>query len=176
MMLIWTHVAVGYLLISLGNHYYMDRTPAALPTLAVVAGAVFPDVVDKPLALAITDLPGRSLAHSVFTISIVLGIAWVLGRDDRNRRSIVIAWTIGYLSHIVVDSFDYFIYDHTLRYLFWPVLSQNSHVHTVSDLLRLIEPTPYVILQTILTVAAIALWMHDGVPGVALIRSRLFHA
>lgn len=175
-MLIWAHVAVGYLLFSLRNRYYIGCVPAALPTLAVVAGAIFPDIVDKPLALAITDFPGRSLAHSVFTITIVLGVIWVLARGEPDKRPIVIAWTIGYLSHTVVDLFDYFIYDHTLRYLFWPVLSQNSHVHTISDLLRLIEPTPYVILQTIITVAAIALWMRDGVPGVALIRSRLFPA
>lgn len=175
-MLVWAHVAVGYLLLSLGTRYYLGREPGPRPTLAAVAGALFPDLVDKPPALLVHEFPGRSAAHSVFGVAVVLGVAWLLARRDPDRRPVAVAWSVGVLSHAVVDTFDYVVYDHTLRYLAWPLLSQDSHVHAVSDLLRLVEPHPYVVLQTVLTVAAVALWVYDDRPGADLVRARLSRA
>ena len=174
LMLIWTHVAVGYLLISLGSRYWLGEKPSSPPTFAVALGTLFPDLVDKPLALATSSIPGRSLTHSVFTTASVLVLVWMWGRDHPTRRIVAIAGGVGYLSHLGGDVVDYFVLDHgTLRFLLWPVLSPESHIQTVSDLLQLLNPTPYVAVQTVITVLAVALWMRDGMPGVSVVRSHL---
>lgn len=76
-MLIWTPVAVGYLLLSVGGRYWRREPPAALTTLAVAVGTLFPDLIDKPLALATNSIPGRSLTHSMITTAIVLAPVWL---------------------------------------------------------------------------------------------------
>lgn len=174
LMLLWTHVAVGYLLVSLGSRYWRGETPSALPTFAVALGTLFPDFVDKPLALATGTIPGRSLTHSAFTTAIVLGLVGIWAHGRPKRQTIAIAGGVGYVSHLGADIVDYFVLDHgTLRFLFWPVLSQESHIQTVSDLLQLLDPTPYVIVQTAITVIAAALWVRDGTPGVSALYSRI---
>lgn len=173
-MLIWTHVAVGYLLFSVGSRYWRRETPAALPTLAVAFGTLFPDLIDKPLAIATNSFPSRSLTHSVFTTVIVLVLVWIWAREHPTRRRVAIAGGLGYASHLGADVVDYFVLDHgTLRFLLWPVLSPGSHIETVSDLLQLLNPTPYVAVQTVITVLAIVLWVHDGMPGASELRSHL---
>jgi membrane-bound metal-dependent hydrolase YbcI (DUF457 family) len=171
-MLIWAHVAVGYLLFSLGSRYWLGEKPVALPTVTVAFGTLFPDLIDKPLALATSSIPGRSLTHSVFTTALVLVFVWVWARDYPTRRTVAIAGGLGYVSHLGADIVDYFVLDHgTLRFLFWPVLAPESHIQTVSDLLQLLEPTPYVAVQTVITILVVALWVRDGTPGVTALRS-----
>jgi membrane-bound metal-dependent hydrolase YbcI (DUF457 family) len=173
-MLLWTHVAVGYLLFSVGSRYWRREPPTALPTLAVAIGTLFPDLIDKPLALVTNSIPGRSLTHSAFTTAIVLVLVWMWAREHPTRRRVAIAGGIGYVSHLGADIVDYFVLDHgTLRFLLWPVLSPESHIQTVLDLLQLLNPTPYVAVQTAITVLAIVLWIRDGKPGVSALRSHL---
>jgi membrane-bound metal-dependent hydrolase YbcI (DUF457 family) len=173
-MLIWTHVAVGYLLLSVGRRYWRKEPPAALPTLAVAVGTLFPDLIDKPLALATNSIPGRSLTHSVFVTAIVLVLVWMWAKEHPTRRRVAIAGGLGYASHLGADVVDYFVLDHgTLRFLLWPVLSPESHIQTVLDLLQLLNPTLYVAVQTAITVLAIVLWIRDGKPGMSALRSHL---
>lgn len=174
-MLLWTHVAVGYLLFSMSSRYWRREPPMALPTFAVAIGTLLPDLIDKPLALVTTGtIPGRSLTHSVFTTAIVLVLVWRWAREHPTRRLVAIAGGLGYVSHLGADVVDYFALDHgTLRFLLWPVLSPESHIQTVSDLLQFLDPTPYVAVQSVITVLAIVLWMRDGKPGVSALRSHL---
>lgn len=78
------------------------------------------------------------------------------------------------MPHLGADVIDYFVLDHgTLRFLVWPVLSSESHIQMVSDLLQFVNSTPYVAVQTVLTVLSVALWVRDGMPGVFAVRSHL---
>ncbi|MFC6964015.1 hypothetical protein ACFQL7_23110 [Halocatena marina] len=45
----WSHAAVGYLCYSIGTRL-VGRRPTTGPTVAVLFGALLPDLVDKPLS------------------------------------------------------------------------------------------------------------------------------
>ena len=71
----WGHLGVAYLLYSLYSRGRFRRPPRPEPTLAVVFGSQFADLVDKPLAWGLGP-PRRSNART---------LAAVRGRTDRYR-------------------------------------------------------------------------------------------
>ncbi|MFC6954600.1 metal-dependent hydrolase [Halorubellus litoreus] len=117
----WGHLGLGYLL-----------ARASVPTdqvrgahlLAVALGTQFPDLVDKPLAWTFTILPsGRSLAHSVFALVVVVGFAWVVCRRY-DRPTLAVVFGIGYASHLLGDSLHALVglEWEFLTFLVWPLL------------------------------------------------------
>jgi hypothetical protein len=87
--MIFGHLAVSALL-----HHYMD---ADLET--VVAGGIFPDVVDKTLCQVLRVTPsGRMYAHTLLSVALsTIAVSLVWGRQ-RAR-----AWALGYLGHLAAD-------------------------------------------------------------------------
>jgi hypothetical protein len=87
--MIFGHLAVSALL-----HHYLD---ADLKT--VVAGGVFPDVVDKTLCQVLRVTPnGRMYAHTLLSVAVsttVVSLLW--GRKTAR------AWALGYLGHLAAD-------------------------------------------------------------------------
>lgn len=167
-MLFWVHAAVAYLLYRLTTRVDMAGKLTGGAVLALIGGGLLPDIVDKPLSFVISSLPSRSLTHSIFTAVLVIGfVVYVARRLD--RLEVGVAYSVGYLSHLGADLVDYlFIPGETLQFLFWPLVTDYHHIDTVQDLLALVSPTPYVLMQTMVTISGIAVWIHDGKPGYAL--------
>lgn len=96
--------------------------------LVVVFAALFPDLVDKPLAWWLGVIPsGRMLAHSVLVaIPIIIGVLLFTYRTNRLPYAVGFSW--GYLSHIAADFYpiilqgrEYYWYPN----LFWPYMDPN---------------------------------------------------
>jgi hypothetical protein len=87
--MIFGHVAVSALL-----HHYLD-----VDLETVVAGGVFPDVVDKTLCQVLRVTPsGRMYAHTLLGVALsTTAVSMLWGR--RKAR----AWALGYLGHLAAD-------------------------------------------------------------------------
>jgi hypothetical protein len=86
---------VGHLAVSALLHYYLD---ADLKT--VVAGGLFPDVVDKTLCQVLRVTPsGRMYAHTLLGLVLSTGVVSRLW-----GRRIARAWALGYLGHFAGDA------------------------------------------------------------------------
>jgi hypothetical protein len=87
--MIFGHLAVSALL-----HHYLD---ADLET--VVAGGIFPDVVDKTLCQVLRVTPsGRMYAHTLLSVAFSTAVVSLLWGRQRAR-----AWALGYLGHLAGD-------------------------------------------------------------------------
>lgn len=176
-MLPWGHAAVGYLLYAAyvryrnGDHGEHRVGPAGLPVLALAVGTQFPDVVDKPLGWYLGALPGgRSLAHSLLVAAVVLGaVHWAATRHDAPELGV--GFAVGHLSHLAADA----LYPVLARewvdvaYLLWPLVADPDPVTdariTEVLLASSFSLTGYV--EVGLFAVATALWMSDGMPGLA---------
>ncbi|WP_324661876.1 metal-dependent hydrolase [Haloarcula sediminis] len=171
----WTHLAFGYLLVSLLWRLRANRVTGAVAVAAAV-GTQFPDLVDKPLAWGLGVLPaGRSLAHSVVT-AVPLSAVVLYVATRRGRSGPALAFVVGYGSHLVGDTipklpsgdFD------SLTFLLWPLLPLPEYdgAEPVVANLSEVVATPVAFLlaspgRLALLALVIAVWWADGFPGVA---------
>lgn len=179
----WTHVAFGYVWYSLATRLSLRRAPSDVPAVLAGTAALLPDLVDKPLAwtFGVTG-SGYGPAHSLFVgVPLVLlasGLAW-----RRWRAEVGLALTAGYLSHLAGDIlFQLFddgrIVTAVVSWPFGPGGSESSggvlaHVdyylaHYVHAVLTG-EATTYAILTFGIIGSVLALWIVDGMPGLALV-------
>lgn len=167
------HLAVGYLLYSILVRF-RRTTPRDYPTVALVFGTQFPDLVDKPLAWSFGILPnGRSLAHSLFT-AILLIVALHLIFRRYGYSSLSNAFGVGYLSHLLSDAFasamvgEYSYY--YIGFLVWPLvpaIEEGEKSLTVQ-----FSSLGFTSLSTVevgFTVLVVGLWVLDGTPGLRAI-------
>lgn len=121
----WTHLVFGYVLYYLFRRLNGATEPAdRMALIWLIIGTQFPDLIDKPFAWTIAILPnGRSLAHSVFTATIVTGflIAYTKRRGYPSRGY---GFGVGYVSHLIGDGVGPLLNENLdgLAYLLWPVL------------------------------------------------------
>lgn len=127
------HAALAYLLYSVYGLSRTRRRPRYLALIPLAAGSQFPDLVDKPLAYIGVLTYGRSLAHSVFTLILVSSAVWWGTKTLRARwhssswqeqpRSLSpIAFTIGYVSHLLGDIYGPAVAGSTdIRFVLYPV-------------------------------------------------------
>lgn len=170
----WGHLAVGYLLFSLLRRR-QGRRPAAPEVFLVLVGTQFADLVDKPLAWHLGALPsGRSLAHSLLVVTLVLAVLYVV-LAPRIGRSPVVAFGVGWLSHPVAD----FPFERALagefefvNYLLWPLLTLPEYDTDPSFIAHLAayELGPLQVLEFALLALAAYVWVRDGRPGWAELR------
>lgn len=180
-MMPWGHLAVGYLLYTLGTRLWHGRPPASLPTLGLVVGTQFPDLIDKPLAYWIGVLEGRAVGHSLlFVVPLCLIVLYLANRYD--RRQLGAAFGVGALSHLLADSVLTLVFrDYGISYLLWPILPApaygvESFYHHVHQLLATLHGFRGSSLAEILASAfavqlflsglVVVLWMIDGYPVV----------
>ncbi|WP_254538789.1 metal-dependent hydrolase [Halomarina litorea] len=164
-MLFWVHAAVAYLSYRTVVRRVWEKQPHGDDIIALCGGALLPDLIDKPLTLVISSLPSRSVAHSLFVTVVLIAAMGTLAKR-RGKREFGAVFALGYLSHLGADLVDYvFIPEETILFLFWPVVTEYHHISTIGDLLALLSSTPYVLAQTVVTLVASALWIHDGKPG-----------
>ena len=176
----WEHLALGYLVYSLGVGLLASHRPTASETWALALGTQFPDLVDKPLAWTFEVLPsGVSLAHSVF-VAIPLSVAVVLGSRRAGVTAVGAAFAVGYLSHLPADVF----YPLALgrpakpRVLLWPLVDTGSPVasgilgnfriyfESYAHRLTTSEGAVYLAAELGLLLAAFGRWVADGTPGL----------
>lgn len=141
----WTHAAFGYVLLLLAV-FALGRRVSRAELAAVVVGTQLPDLVDKPLAWGFAALPsGRSLAHSLLVavplVAVVLALARYRGHVEAGA-----AFGLGYLTHLVGDTYVAVYYWRTeeFTFLLWPLLPPYPYDEFVSvgALLAGIEPSP----------------------------------
>ncbi|RQG92481.1 metal-dependent hydrolase [Natrarchaeobius chitinivorans] len=165
------HLAVGYLCYAGYTRATRGTSPAELPALVAIFGAALPDLLDQSLAAAGVVEVTRTVGHSLlFAIPLVLAV-WVVTRA-RGRELLGVAFAIGYLSHVATDvpwhvlSGDY----HELGFLFWPItpMPEYSGVKTLGAVAGVEVTTLW--LEAVILVGGVALWWHDGRPGLEPIR------
>lgn len=170
----WGHAAVGYLCYALWTHGRHRRSPAAVPALAVVLGTLIPDLVDKPLAWSFDVLPlGRTLGHSLVAIVPVVATLWWLV-DDRHHPAVA-ALGVGWVSHLFGDGVGAVSDPAVLGYALWPLTTPPPAETEQSFLAHVagIELTPFFLAQSVLVVAALAVWRRDGYPGLGVVVDRI---
>lgn len=170
------HAAVGYLCWAALERSDIDDGSADLAAIAVVFGAWFPDLVDKPLAWQFAVLPtGRSLAHSLLVliplVILVAGLAIRFGYPAAG-----IAFGIGTISHPIVDAAPALWRDDTsVDFLFYPITAVEPYAEpgppSISALLADSLTDPYFLLEFVLLGVAIVVWYRRGMPGVRMARS-----
>lgn len=178
----WGHLAVGYVcFVVLCRQTELEQSAPTLLLLAV--GTQFPDLVDKPLAWTIGVLPsGRSLAHSLLVIGLLLGILRRLVPDD--DRALVTAFGIGAISHALSDLGPDVVIGllqgnlnqlQWTTFLVWPLLPSPPYPHDDSFIQHFaaFALDPYVLFQVGLVGVAVGIWVGSGMPGYAAVRERL---
>jgi membrane-bound metal-dependent hydrolase YbcI (DUF457 family) len=166
----WSHAAVGYLAYALYLRVGGIDRPTGEAIILLGLGTQLPDLIDKTLAWYADILPyGRSFAHSVVTGVPLVLLPLVLLLFRRDRRDLAIALTVGYLSHLVGDSYVGVFRGDVEGYSFlvWPLLPSPS-TETVGLIAHLqgIESSPVFLFGGALTLVAVGLWLRDGTPGL----------
>lgn len=154
------HLSVAFLPIVSYVLLKEGRPPSPGLLAVVFVGSLFPDLIDKPLALELDIIPtGRVFMHSLpFAVPVwfvVVGYAW-----RTNRPRIGVAFAFAYLSHLVADNYTALAAGRFPRDLLWPFLSPvprpeipfwagpesiNVHLWTVFSAAVLLITTYYVI-------------------------------
>lgn len=173
----WDHLAVGYLTATALLRLTGEEPPDRTVLIAVVLGAVGPDLVDKPLAWVVGLLPsGTSLAHSGLTCAVTVLVLWLVGVPRRP----LLAFAGSYVAHLAGDS-AYGMVTNTPGYpefLLWPLVSvppapPTGPVVTVSTLFGfflsfLASPAGrlYLLLDAVVLVVTLVVWIRHGTPGL----------
>ena len=177
-----------------------NRTPAprsrrdSLDGAAVFAlafGGIFPDAVDKPLAWTVGLFDsGYAVAHSLVALPLLAAAALVAFRRI-DRTPLGVAFLVGHVSHLVGDVIYPVVEGDPLAVsaVLWPFVRSSGTEASAGFLrqfaryftswygqLRALDPGPLLAFEAGLALLVVALWVADGAPGVAEIRSLLGRA
>ncbi|MCO8244779.1 MULTISPECIES: metal-dependent hydrolase [unclassified Haladaptatus] len=178
----WGHLGFSYLCYLASIEGRDEGEQTLLTLVAVAIGSQFPDLVDKPLASNAGILPtGRSLAHSLGTATVVIGVVRWIGRR-RGREEEAFAFSVGYLTHSLADlepgvvlgllSGDRSQLKRT-TFLFWPFLPSPEYPHphrSIRKRFSTLELDQYTMSQFVLFGIATVVWVATGIPGVGELR------
>ena len=168
------HAGVAYLVYAAYTRT-RSQQPDGAAVIALVVGALLPDLVDQPLYYAF-DLPStRTVAHSLLVAVPVVVLAVLVVRRSSYPDSIGTGFAIGYLSHPPADAFWPLILgiEDELGFLLWPVVHSPEYVGQKP--LFAVDGFTVTTLWFELPVLALVviLWWRDGFPGLALVREWL---
>lgn len=179
----WEHLAVGYLLYSLGARVFGRDPPDGVEFVVLAIATQLPDLVDKPLSWGFGVFPtGHAVAHSVF-VAVPVGMAVLVVTRRRGHLRTGVAFDVGYWSHLATDVLD------PLRYgdlpivsrVLWPVANNSGYetdygigrgfvyIGRFLSELSTADPWNVFLLYVLLPLATLAIWVADGAPGVGLI-------
>lgn len=169
------HLAIAYLgWVAIERRGVIDHHHDSA-VLVLALGALFPDLIDKPLAWYVGVLPtGRSLGHSLIVlIPLCVALGFVAKRHDRLPWAI--AFTIGAISHVLVDAAPVLWRDDaSARFLMYPVLPVQPYPDADPPgfwmLLQNSLTEPYFALEFVLLGIAIIVWSREGYPGITTVR------
>ena len=178
----WEHLAVAYVLCSLLVRVLGRGSLSTPAALAVVAGSLLPDLVDKPLSWTVGLTSSYGLAHSVFVAPLLwLAIAAAAVRRGTEARLAAVAFALAHASHLATDVYDPTRPDRgvVMRVVLWPIAPAQPAGHgglldhVAVYFLRYVHQfltdglTLPVILRLALVVSVAVLWLADGAPIVA---------
>lgn len=184
----WEHFSVSYIGYSLAVRGIRRRPPTAAEGYALLFGALFPDIIDKPASWLFNVFPsGVSVTHSVFiavplTLAI-LGITYWIGYADAGA-----GFSVGYLLHLPQDAVYGTITSGaapSYRVFLWPVAPQQTSTYggflanvryyfsSYRELLADPQAVWFAAFEFLLLSGAVLLWVIDGAPGWASVRRRL---
>lgn len=167
----WGHAALGYLLYVIYLRLRSRERPTGRNVIALLLGTQTPDLIDKPLAWYLHVLEyGRSLAHSMLTGGMIL-FAVVLYLRHRGHRKLATAFAIGYLSHLVGDSYTSALAGNWeyLAFLVWPLLPIPGADREVEGLFAHLARLDASVIYSdgvLLAASVFVLWLYQGAPGV----------
>ncbi|QFU83263.1 metal-dependent hydrolase [Natronorubrum aibiense] len=169
------HVAVAYLCYTVATRARFDAPPAHVPALVLVLGSQFSDLVDKPLAWYLAVLPtGRTLAHSLFVL-IPLTTAIIVLASRYDRREYGIAFSIGALSHVLVDVTPaLWGVRESATHLLWPAIPVEEYEQGPPTILALLQDSlgqPFFLSEFVFAAVALVLWRRHDYPGLEPIRA-----
>lgn len=183
-MMPWTHAVVAYVAFSLATHALARAPPTTRETALVAAGALLPDLVDKPLAWQFGVLEGgRTLAHSVL-VAVPVSVAVVVLAARRGRPRLGLAFAAGYLLHLPGDLVPEFLGSGEVAVgtLLWPVTDGGGgqgesfvgefmenvvpYAREIAGAVLSGKPSPQLLLFVLVWVLAVSLWVYDGMPVV----------
>jgi hypothetical protein len=177
----WEHVAFAYVLYSILTRGSRGHPPSDRSVYPLAFGALFPDLVDKPLAWTYGVFSsGYAVGHSLFTVP-VLALAVVVVAYPLNRQAEAAAFLLGHVAHLLGDIVYPALTGGPLAFsaVLWPLVpSPATPVHSglLSTFLeyftswsRLIgnpEASTLLLFEVTLVVAVVGLWIFDGTPGI----------
>lgn len=181
----WEHVAVAYLVYSLGARATGRSPPSAATAGVVAAFALVPDLVDKPLSWGLELFPsGYAVAHSAFVAFPAGAVAVVVARRF-GRQELGVAAALGLWSHLAADvlapvrsggSPD-------VGRVLWPVVEGEPYAREyglgrglvyLRDLatdLQATAPGEAAVLYLLVPSLAVGVWLADGAPGAGWLGS-----
>lgn len=173
----WEHVAVGYLLYSLGRRALGADPPSDGAAVAVAVAALLPDLIDKPLSWGLRLFPsGYAVGHSVL-LAVPVGLASVVLADRFGRRWLGVAVLVGYWSHLVADVLA------PLRRssaplpsrVLWPLVPQAPYDRRLGirrglvylgEFVSSISSWEAALAYLLVPLPAVVVWVVDGLPGL----------
>ncbi|ESP90001.1 metal-dependent hydrolase [Candidatus Halobonum tyrrellensis] len=181
-MMPWGHLAVGYLVYTVGSRVWYRRTPSGVGTLVVAFGTQFPDLVDKPLNWWFGVYDGRAVGHSLVTV-VPLCVVVALAARRYGRSELAGAFSVGALTHLLGDSYGSLLSGEFGRvgFLLWPFLPAPTypadsllyHLERWEGQFRYLSslsPTDLLTsgfgFQLVLAAVLFGVWALDGFPGV----------
>lgn len=184
----WEHAAFGYLVVSLCWHLWRRESPDGKIALAATFGAVFPDLVDKPLSWSFGVFSsGYAVAHSAFVFPLFAAALWA-GLRRYNAGAVAIAFLVGHVTHLVGDVIYPFVMgdELALSAVLWPVVVTTSspteaglvartlyYLHEWVVRLWALELGPLLLFEMALVGVVVGVWLYDGAPVLSEIRTYL---
>lgn len=171
------HPGAAYLLYAAGLRSIGAGRPSHSATLALVAGAVLPDLIDQPLYHAgVAGVPStRTLGHSLLFVLPLAVVVLVAVRRSSRPDDVGSGFAVGLLSHPAVDATAPFLLGRfdEVGFLLWPLTHSPPYVGN-KPLFAIGEVTVMTRWVDLLVLAAaLALWWRDGRPGLAPLVERV---
>jgi len=177
----WEHVAFAYVVYSLSTRAISQRPPSNRSVYPLAFGALFPDLVDKPLAWTLGVFPsGYAVGHSLFALPVFATVALVAFRTLHWTRGSV-AYSLGHGTHLLGDVVYPSLVGGPLATsaVLWPLVRipatppRRGFVETVTDYFTTWvgtfgspETLPLLAFEVSLAALVVALWVLDGTPGI----------
>lgn len=163
------HPGVAYLLYRGVDRLRGAGPPGDRAALALVAGAVLPDLLDQPLYHWLGFPTTRTVGHSLLVAVPVCLAAVALVRRSSLPDGLAGAFAFGYAAHLAADAFWRVALGRfaELGYLLWPLTRMPDYPGTLPLFSVGGATVTTTWVEAALLAAALALWWRDGRPGLA---------
>lgn len=169
------HPGLAYLLYAGWRRTAGEGAPTGPATLALVGGALLPDLLDQPLYHLGVTPSGRTIGHSLLLLGPVAVAGALVVRRSARPDGVGAGFAVGLLSHPVADATFPLLLGRLdeLGFLLWPTTYSPPYVGNKP----LFDAGPLTVTTLWVDVLVLALgvvaWVRDGRPGFGTLRSRV---